>query len=90
MTLSRKHVRRLKRYVETGLLTINEVRQRLGEPKLNESEAKLPLILTEEGRWLYLNKTSVNVDIQPLLPKAFAGLKGAAILYLPTRGQENE
>lgn len=78
MTQREKEVRALKGYVESGVITINEAREKLGEPKLPEPEADQPLILTEKAGWLHLNNTPVTVRIEALLPKAFVRLAAAS------------
>jgi hypothetical protein len=72
MTQRKKKARALKIHVESGHYTINEAREKLGEPKVAEPEADRLLILTEESGWLHLDRTPVRVRIEALLPKAFA------------------
>lgn len=74
MTVREKEVRALKIYVETGVYTINEAREKLGEPKVDDPEADKHLVLTERAGWLHLDDTPVSVRVEPLLPKAFARL----------------
>ena len=74
MTTREKEVRAMKIYVETGVYTINEVREKLGEPRVDDPEADKLLTLTEKAGWLHLDNTPVNVRVETLLPKAFSRL----------------
>jgi hypothetical protein len=74
MTAREKEVRAMKIYVETGVYTINEARKKLGEATVDDPEADKLLVLTEKAGWLHLGNTPVNVRVETLLPKAFAGL----------------
>lgn len=65
----------MKGYVEAGVYTINEAREKLGEPRVAFPEADQLLILTEKAGWLHLNNSPVGVKIEALLPAAFARLK---------------
>jgi hypothetical protein len=77
MTRKDKEIRALKIYVETGVYTINEVREKLAEPKVDHPEADTLLVLTEKAGWLHLNNTPVTVRVETLLPAAFANLEDA-------------
>jgi hypothetical protein len=74
MTQKEKETRAMKIYVETGVYTINEAREKLGEPRVDDPEADKLLVLTEKAGWLHLDNTPVNVRVEALLPKAFAHL----------------
>jgi hypothetical protein len=74
MTVREKEVRAMKIYVETGIYTINEAREKLGEARVDDPEADKLLVLTEKAGWLHLDNTPVNVRVEALLPKAFARL----------------
>lgn len=75
MTRQEEKAWALKIRLESGQYTINEVRGKLGEPKVEEPEADRLLILTEKAGWVHLgDNTPVKVRIEPLLPKAFARL----------------
>ena len=47
MTRKEKEIRALKIYVETGVYTINEAREKLGESKVDNPAADTLLVLTE-------------------------------------------
>jgi hypothetical protein len=74
MTAREKEVRAMKIYVETGVYTINEAREKLGEARLDDPEADKLLVLTEKAGWLHLDNTPISVRVEPLLPRAFARL----------------
>jgi hypothetical protein len=74
MTAKEKEVRAMKIYVETGVYTINEAREKLGEARLDDPEADKLLVLTENTGWLHLDNTPTSVRVEPLLPRAFARL----------------
>ena len=74
MTRKEKEIRALKIYVETGVYTINEAREKLGESKVDNPDADALLVLTEKAGWLHLNNTPVTVRVETLLPAAFAKL----------------
>ena len=74
MIAMEKEVRAMKIYVETGVYTINEAREKLGEPRVDDPEADKLLVLTEKAGWLHLDNSPVNVRVEALLPKAFGRL----------------
>jgi len=74
MTRKEKEIRAMKIYVETGVYTINEAREKLGEPKVDHPDADTLLVLTEKAGWLHLNNTPVTVRVETLLPAAFSNL----------------
>jgi hypothetical protein len=77
MTRREKEIRALKIYVQTGVYTINEAREKLGEAKVDHPDADTLLVLTEKAGWLHLNNTPVTIRVETLLPAAFANLEDA-------------
>ena len=63
MTHKEKEIRALRIYVRTGVYTINEVREKLGEPKVDHPDADTLLVLTEKAGWLHLDNTPVTVRV---------------------------
>jgi hypothetical protein len=74
MTAREKEARAMKIYVETGVYTINEAREKLGEVRVDAPEADKLIVLTEKAGWVHLDNTPVSVRVEPLLPRAFARL----------------
>jgi hypothetical protein len=69
--MTENEIRALKIDLESGIRTINEVREKLGEPSVDDPEADRLLILTTNAGWLHLDNIPVKVRIEELLPKAF-------------------